>query len=158
MRSEAFEAQKTHLGCRYEQREYERGPHVRGARGQVGLNALRPVVQREWQSASQLRRPSVLNKNKGRPKSPSGQCWCIWRAVRCAGLLVRIMRRLVMTLMRWLSLFAFSGLHRRSIPERARVADGDDQLRLKPLTHRALPNAFEQQYYENLRSVLDFIS
>jgi hypothetical protein len=32
MRSEAFEAQKTHLGCRYEQREYERGPHVRGAR------------------------------------------------------------------------------------------------------------------------------
>jgi hypothetical protein len=42
--------------------------------------------------------------------------------------------------------------------ERARVADGDDQLRLKPLTHRALPNAFEQQYYENLRSVLDFIS
>ena len=57
-----------------------------------------------------------------------------------------------------ISLFAFSGLHRRSIPERARVADGDDQLRLKPLTHRALPNAFEQQYYENLRSVLDFIS
>ena len=103
-----------------------------------------------------LRRPSVLNK--GRPKSPSGQCWCIWRAVRCAGLLVRIMRRLVMTLMRWLSLFAFSGPHRRSIPERARVADGDDQLRLQPLTHRALPNAFEQQYYENLRSVLDFIS
>ena len=107
-------------------------------------------------SESKLRRPSVLNK--GRSKSPSGQCWCIWRAVRCAGLLVRIMRRLVMTLMRWLSLFAFSGLHRRSIPERARVADGDDQLRLKPLTHRALPNAFEQQYYENLRSVLDFIS
>jgi hypothetical protein len=103
-----------------------------------------------------LRRPSVLNK--GRPKSPSGQCWCIWRGVRCAGLLVRIMRRLVMTLMRWLSLFAFFCLHRRSIPERARVADGDGQLRLKPLTHRALPSAFEQQYYENLRSVLNFIS
>jgi hypothetical protein len=32
MRSEAFGTQKTHLGCRYEQREYERGPHVRGQR------------------------------------------------------------------------------------------------------------------------------
>jgi hypothetical protein len=31
-------------------------------------------------AAASLRRPSVLNK--GRPKSPSGQCWCIWRAVR----------------------------------------------------------------------------
>jgi hypothetical protein len=55
MRSEAFEAQKTHLGCRYEQREYERGPHDRGAREQVGLpvDALRPVVQREWHSANE---------------------------------------------------------------------------------------------------------
>jgi hypothetical protein len=32
-----------------------------------------------------------------------------------------------------------------TIPERARVADGDDQLRLQALTQRARPNAFEQQ-------------
>ena len=38
----------------YEQREYERGPHVRGAREQVGLGVLRPAVQREWLSASQV--------------------------------------------------------------------------------------------------------
>jgi hypothetical protein len=29
MKSEAFERKKTHLGCHYEQGEYERGPHSR---------------------------------------------------------------------------------------------------------------------------------
>ena len=56
MRSEALERKKTHLGCRYEQREYERGPHIRGAREQVGLAALRPLVQRE---AKKRARPYV---------------------------------------------------------------------------------------------------
>jgi hypothetical protein len=52
MRSEAFPNAKNSPGWSlYEQREYERGPHVRGAREQVGLAALRPVVQREWHSA-----------------------------------------------------------------------------------------------------------
>jgi hypothetical protein len=72
MRSEAFEAQKTHLGCRYEQREYERGPHARGAREQVGLVALRPVVQREWHSASQhgpLRPAQLMLGGKERKKA-----------------------------------------------------------------------------------------
>jgi hypothetical protein len=55
MRSEAFKTQKkTHLGCRYERGEYERGRHSRGTGEQVRLAALRPLVQREWLSASQL--------------------------------------------------------------------------------------------------------
>jgi hypothetical protein len=54
MRSEAFERKKLTLGGRYEQGEYERGCHSRGAREQVRLAVLRPLVQREWLSASQL--------------------------------------------------------------------------------------------------------
>jgi hypothetical protein len=45
---------KTHLGCRYERGEYERGRHSGGTGEQVRLAVVRPLVQREWLSASQL--------------------------------------------------------------------------------------------------------